>query len=113
MSSHLPVVENQHFIPQVFPGGNFDQAQDTSLAITAIRETFEESGLLLASPVDSGSAVLSENDLDEARFDVQQQKRSFKNFLLENQLEANTEALLPFTEWVTPVGPPKWVHEKC
>ena len=109
VSSHPPVVENQHALPKVFPGGNFDQAQDASLAITAIRETFEESGLLLASPVDSSSAVLSEEDLDEARSDVHQQKRSFMDFLSENLLEANTEALLPFTEWVTPIGPPKWV----
>ncbi|KAF6764022.1 hypothetical protein DFP72DRAFT_874045 [Ephemerocybe angulata] len=87
--------------------------QDASLEITAIRETFEESGLLLASGADSkgtaGAAHLdvSESVLDEARFAIHQQKKLFQAFLSEQGLKADVDSLLPFTEWVTPVGPPK------
>lgn len=100
-------MDSRAYLFQVFPGGNFDKGQDSSLAITAIREMFEESGLLLASPASGSSRALSEEELDEARFAVHQQKLSFNDFLLENDLEADVSSLLPFTKWVTPVGPPK------
>ncbi|EAU82378.2 hypothetical protein CC1G_06688 [Coprinopsis cinerea okayama7 len=90
----------------VFPGGNYDQKQDKSLAITAIRETFEESGLLLASP-SSGNSTVPESVLDEARFAIHQQRKLFEDFLSENSLTPDIGSLLPFTKWITPVGPPK------
>ncbi|KAF5387592.1 hypothetical protein D9757_006526 [Collybiopsis confluens] len=94
----------------VFPGGNYDKKQDSSLRITAIRETFEESGLLIASPSSSTSRLPPDRILDEARFAVHEQKRTFQNFLDEYCLKADTDALLPFTAWITPAGPPKRFH---
>ncbi|KAH6873663.1 hypothetical protein BKA70DRAFT_1352377 [Coprinopsis sp. MPI-PUGE-AT-0042] len=79
----------------VFPGGNYDKKQDKLLAITAIRETFEESGLLLAS---SSSPAPPESTLDEARFAIHQQQMLLK---------PDVDSLLPFMKWITPVGPPK------
>ena len=99
---------------KVFPGGNFDGKQDKSLAMTAIRETFEESGLLLASS-SSSSTPLSESleegeaVLEEARNEIHQQKLHFQNFLQSKNLEANVESLLPFTQWITPVEQPRSV----
>ncbi|TFK22791.1 hypothetical protein FA15DRAFT_671124 [Coprinopsis marcescibilis] len=90
----------------VFPGGNYDQ-QDRTLAITAIRETFEESGLLLASSTDASKSVASEQSLDEARHVIHQQRKTFDSFLTEHNLKADTGSLLPFTQWITPIGPPK------
>jgi hypothetical protein len=81
--------------------------------MTAIRETFEESGLLLVSlspssappPLKEGEAVL----LEEARNKIHQQKLLFQNFLQSKNLEANVGSLLPFTQWITPVGQPRSV----
>ncbi|KAF7322417.1 Nudix hydrolase domain-containing protein [Mycena chlorophos] len=86
----------------VFPGGNFDKAHDDSLADTAIRETFEEAGLLFASRSGSGSAFPDNATLDEARKAIHANQTPWKEFLGKYQLKADTAALLPFTQWITP-----------
>ena len=77
--------------------------------MTAIRETFEESGLLLASSasVTASLSSLSDSLLDEARHAIHQQKLDFQTFLVAHDLKADVGSLLPFTEWITPVGPPR------
>lgn len=87
----------------MFPGGNFDKNQDASLGITAIRETFEESGLLLASS-SSPRKDVSEDVLDEARRSIHEQKMHFGAFLEEYDLKADIGSLLPFTQWITPAN---------
>jgi 8-oxo-dGTP pyrophosphatase MutT (NUDIX family) len=94
----------------VFPGGNYDKKQDQSLAITAIRETFEESGLLLAA---SSSSPPSEGILDEARFAIHQQQMLFQDFMSNNSLKPDVGSLFPFMKWITPVGPPKYSLVCC
>ncbi|KAJ4475690.1 hypothetical protein J3R30DRAFT_3501923 [Lentinula aciculospora] len=91
----------------VFPGGNFDKKQDSSLKITAIREAFEESGLLIARSSDSLYRIPPDQVLDEARFAVHGQKQTFQQFMDEYQLSADTESLLPFTTWITPKEAPR------
>ncbi|KAL0958511.1 hypothetical protein HGRIS_000653 [Hohenbuehelia grisea] len=91
----------------VFPGGNFDEGEDDSLAITAIRETFEESGLLLSRPKASNSRMPSDAILDEARHAIHSRQTTFRNFLDAHGLETDTHKLLPFTQWITPIGPPR------
>ncbi|KAG6917924.1 hypothetical protein DXG01_000361 [Tephrocybe rancida] len=93
-----------HLGRQVFPGGNFDQKQDSSLAMTAIRETFEESGLLLASATSSTSNFLTDAFLDEARHKIHSQRMNFQTFLSDQHLVADTSSLLPFTQWITPAN---------
>lgn len=93
---------------QVFPGGNIDKQDNDSLLFTAIRETFEESGLLLASSIDTNKAAnLSDAELDDARFAIHQQKTPFQTFLSNHRLKADIGSLLPFTEWITPVFAPR------
>ncbi|KIM72214.1 hypothetical protein PILCRDRAFT_829916 [Piloderma croceum F 1598] len=89
----------------VFPGGNFDTKQDSSLQMTAIRETFEESGLLIASSSDSSR--LHDYVLDEARKSIHAQRTNFETFLTEHHLTADVSSLLPFTTWVTPQSAPR------
>ncbi|KAL5529485.1 hypothetical protein ACEPAG_5470 [Sanghuangporus baumii] len=92
----------------VFPGGNFDRTQDSSLEMTAIRETFEETGILLASRA-SGLADtrISENMLEEARKAIHAGKHLFADFLSENGLVPDIASLLPFSTWITPPQVPR------
>ncbi|KAF9469229.1 hypothetical protein BDZ94DRAFT_1151973 [Collybia nuda] len=88
----------------VFPGGNFDKKQDASLAITAIRETFEESGLLLASSITGSEEEVPDHVLDEARRSIHEQNMLFETFLQDHKLKPDTSSLLPFTQWITPAN---------
>ncbi|KAI0317563.1 hypothetical protein OF83DRAFT_1163860 [Amylostereum chailletii] len=94
----------------VFPGGNFDAHQDDSYEMTAIRETFEESGLLLASS--QGSHNITDTEMDTSREAVHSQKIVFKDFLAQNNLTPDTHSLLPFTQWVTPPPAPRRFHAR-
>ena len=79
--------------------------QDSSLQMTAIRETFEESGLLIAS---SGNSSLPQDFvLDEAREAIHAQRTNFQTFLGEHHLTVDMSSLLPFTTWVTPISAPR------
>ncbi|KAJ6531222.1 hypothetical protein B0H19DRAFT_1190825 [Mycena capillaripes] len=89
----------------VFPGGNLDAAQDGSLAVTAIRETFEEAGILLASGPTPSDAVL-----DAARHAIHAGKTPFQAFLTEHGLVADQQALHKFTCWITPKFAPRRFH---
>ena len=93
-------------LKQVFPGGNYDAAQDDSYQMTAIRETFEESGVLLASSR-TQTTLLSDAVVDSSRKSIHAQQMLFRDFLKEHNLETDRKSLLPFTEWVTPPQVPR------
>jgi hypothetical protein len=98
---------------QVFPGGNYDEKRDESYQMTAIREAFEETGLLLASPTmpeSNGTRRLSDAVLDAMRASIHAEETFFDDFLKKYGLIADVEALHPFTEWITPLGPPRCVY---
>src|SRR3954466_3088596 len=102
----------------VFPGGRVDDA-DSSLPLTggdlpllagrfgcdvptahglvgaAVRETFEETGVLLSVPF---------ADLSGARADVERGLVSFGDLLRANGLAVDGAALHPWSRWVTPAG---------
>jgi 8-oxo-dGTP pyrophosphatase MutT (NUDIX family) len=102
----------------VFPGGRVDEA-DAALPIVggelatlaarsgcdettaralvgaAVREVFEETGVLLSVP---------RADLSGARADVELGRVSFGDLLRANDLAVDADAVRPWSRWVTPVG---------
>jgi 8-oxo-dGTP pyrophosphatase MutT (NUDIX family) len=108
----------------VFPGGKVepedralrpscagcDGLDDTALGfrIAAIRETFEESGILLARNA-GGTALLS-----AAEFDGLRRRHSeagtvpgFAALVAAAGLQLATDTLVPYAHWITPVDRPK------
>lgn len=112
----------------VFPGGSIDpgdyeiaadpnlisdraelDANAVSIRIAGIRETFEESGILLARPRGS-SALVSAAELaavDPQRAALDEGKLSFADILREHALVPAIDLLVPFAHWITPVSFPK------
>ncbi|ABE40337.1 NUDIX hydrolase [Rhodopseudomonas palustris BisB5] len=113
----------------VFPGGSVDAADRDIIArpelfvsaeadcepalefrIAAIRETFEESGILLARPRGSDQLVAASRAAEiEAshRTALCEGKISFAEILADNQLVMALDLLVPYARWITPEKLPK------
>jgi 8-oxo-dGTP pyrophosphatase MutT (NUDIX family) len=113
----------------VFPGGSVDAADREIIArselhsgsegsdeaalsfrIAAIRETFEESGILLARPRGSIDLVAAKEAARiEARYRAALAERTttFLDVLSETGMVLALDALVPYAHWVTPEGMPK------
>ena len=74
---------------------------------TAVRETFEETGLLLVAP--NKGKLPSDTELDIARDAIHSKKLMFGDFLKQHGLSVDEKSLLPFTQWITPPMVPKYV----
>ncbi|EFQ99745.1 hypothetical protein MGYG_02758 [Nannizzia gypsea CBS 118893] len=103
----------------VFPGGNIS-AQDGNFPPAgrpdshddgihyrraAIREMFEESGILLARNKHTGQLVkLSPTEREEGRHAIHMNEITFDEWLKTIDMEAvpDTELLIPFSHWITP-----------
>lgn len=112
----------------VFPGGSMDPgdraiASDPALVADAggldtdtlairvggIRETFEESGILMARPRGS-DALLSASELthlEPQREALDAGRIGFGDLLRRHALLPAVDLLVPFAHWITPVGLPK------
>jgi 8-oxo-dGTP pyrophosphatase MutT (NUDIX family) len=107
----------------VFPGGNLSPADgkippsgverhkdNLAYRTGAIRELFEESGILLArdGPT-SGLISVSAKDRLRGRKAIHSEKVRFSTWLKQRSEHAHldTENLIPFTHWITPLGVPK------
>ncbi|KAK5154430.1 hypothetical protein LTS14_006565 [Recurvomyces mirabilis] len=107
----------------VFPGGNVSTFHDGEPAapesperhidsevyrMAAVRETFEESGILLARNNGFGRLLeVSDAERDEGRRLVHGNKVPFTKWLSQKGGRADLEGLVPFTRWVTPTNVPK------
>jgi recombination protein RecT len=88
------------FMPNawVFPGGIAEELDHElgGLEITAVRETFEETGVWLGAPLD---------DAEHKRRRLLAGSLSIRHLLAEGPLEPGTLVLT--SRWITPVGVPK------
>ncbi|POR33171.1 Nucleoside diphosphate-linked moiety X motif 19, mitochondrial [Tolypocladium paradoxum] len=105
----------------VFPGGNLDPFHDGEVPapdaparhqdgpayrLGAVRECFEETGILLAR---RGGALmdLPVEQRDEMRKKIHANEVSFGAWVRSLGGVPDTAGLIPFTRWITPVGVPK------
>jgi 8-oxo-dGTP pyrophosphatase MutT (NUDIX family) len=72
-----------------------DNARARTLLGAAVRETFEETGVLLSAPA---------ADLSGARTDVEAGRIGFGDLLRSNGLAIDANGLRPWSRWVTPAG---------
>ncbi len=96
--------------PELYSGGEGLDEGGLSFRIAAIRETFEESGILLArprgsnSPVDAKRAAAIEAD---SRAALSEGKTSFLKVLADSGMVLALDELVPYAHWITPEGMPK------
>jgi 8-oxo-dGTP pyrophosphatase MutT (NUDIX family) len=96
--------------PELYTSGERLDAAALSFRIAAIRETFEESGILLAKP--RGSATLIDakraGEIEAAhRAALSESKTTFLKILTDNGMLLTLDELVPYAHWITPEGMPK------
>ena len=96
--------------PALYSGGEGLDAAALSFRIAAIRETFEESGILLAHAGGSGDLVDAERagEIEAGhRTALCDGKTTFLKVLADNGLRLALDELVPYAHWITPEGMPK------
>ena len=91
-------------------GKRFGCDADTArgLVVAAVRETFEESGILLAGP-DADTVVddTSAPDMQAARIALDKQEYGFAEFLAEHDLVLRADLVGAWSHWITPPFEPR------
>jgi 8-oxo-dGTP pyrophosphatase MutT (NUDIX family) len=77
-----------------------------ALRIAAIREAYEETGILLARHAD-GSAFTGDERAAAARDDIASDRRTFLDLISELDVHVDLDALTVFARWITPNMMPK------
>ena len=96
--------------PEFYSVGEGRDATELSFRIAAIRETFEESGILLARPRGSNELVDAKQAAHiEARHRAAlcERKTTFLDVLTEAAWCWPSTTLVPYAHWITPEGMPK------
>ena len=96
--------------PELFSAGGISDPILLGLRVAAIRETFEESGILLARPRGSNQLVSAEraSQVEAAhRAALCEGKIKFAEILAEAKLVVALDLLVPYAHWITPAGLPK------
>ncbi|KAK0631411.1 NUDIX domain-containing protein [Immersiella caudata] len=107
----------------VFPGGNLSSFHEGELPpleseeihrdseayrLAAVRETFEESGILLARRQDGGQLLsVSSGVMEAGRKEVHGNRVKFGDWLRSIGGAPDLDNLIPFTRWISPIGGPK------
>ena len=96
--------------PGLYSGGEGCDEAGLSFRIAAIRETFEESGILLARPRGAEGLVEASRAAEieaKHRAALAERKTTFLQVLSESGMVLALDALVPYAHWVTPEGMPK------
>jgi 8-oxo-dGTP pyrophosphatase MutT (NUDIX family) len=96
--------------PALYAGGEGLDASALNFRIAAIRETFEESGILLARPRGSKTLVDAKRAGEIAtayRAALCESKTTFAKILADNAMSLALDELIPYAHWITPEGMPK------
>lgn len=116
----------------VFPGGRVDPAdadrrigwygtppeeigsmlgaspeQARALVVAAVRETYEESGILLAGRPDGGTVIPSGPGWEADRTALNAGELAFADLLVRRSLVILADRLVPWARWVTPAAEPR------
>jgi 8-oxo-dGTP pyrophosphatase MutT (NUDIX family) len=95
---------------ELYSGGEGLDASALGFRVAAIRETFEESGILLARQQGSRALIEARRAAEiEAKYRALlcEGKTSFLHILAENRLWLAFDELIPYAHWITPEGMPK------
>jgi 8-oxo-dGTP pyrophosphatase MutT (NUDIX family) len=95
---------------ELYAGGEGLDAEALGFKIAAIRETFEESGILLAKPRGSTALVDAKRagEIEAAdRAALCEGKTTFLKILTDNGMLLTLDELVPYAHWITPEGMPK------
>jgi len=96
--------------PELYSGGGGLDAEALGFRIAGVRETFEESGILLARAKGSGVLVdaVRARDIEAAhRVALCEGKTTFLDIVASNDVVLALDALVPYAHWITPEGMPK------
>ena len=86
-----------------------DERTARELVCAAVRETFEEAGVLLAGTADGGDVVpdVSGDDWEEQRQALLARELSLAELLADRGLALRSDLLRPFAHWITPPAEPR------
>lgn len=93
--------------PELYSGGEGLDEAALSFRIAVIRETFEESGILVARPHGSKALIDSKRAAEiEAghRTALCEGKTSFQKVVAESRVSLALDELVPYAHWITPEG---------
>ena len=112
------------FVPEVFvfPGGRVDDGDrsarilarlvgtgdgrlDAGLTIAAVRELFEEAGILLARQREE-PGTLNLHELGHWRAKLAAGEKAFADFIEERDLVIDASGIVPYSNWITPISEP-------
>ncbi len=86
---------------------NCEESLARALVCAAVRETFEESGVLLAGTDGAVAVVADATPYHEAREKLVSRELSLAAFLEQNGLTLRADLLRPWANWVTPEPEPR------
>lgn len=93
--------------PELLAGHDGLDPEAAAFRIAAIRETFEESRILLARPRGSRELIAAAKAsaiADQHRDALNEGKVRFADIIAENGLELALDLLVPYAHWITPEG---------